>query len=119
MASQNEMHQETGVKETGTDNKSDTGKSIKTTNVETKEQQAPPFSEFDPFRTHRISEVSSETETFLGEMGLRPAGLENADENQLRTLSKDAEERQGWSETRSDAFRGVLRLGSGTPPPGS
>ena len=119
MASQNEMHPGTGNEPDSKSNENDsTAKSLPVV-VETKEQPAPPFSEFDPWRAHRYREVSSETSDFLDSMGLKSVGIESADEDQLRTLSKDAEERQGWSQTRSDAFRGIIRLGAILPPRGN
>ena len=118
MASQNEMHEGTRNeqdKKTDRDNSSGQTNPI---NVEAEKQPPPPFSEHDPFRAYRYSEVTSETQTFLDSMGLKASGFEDADENQLRTLSKDVEERQRWRQARSDAFRGIVRLGTATPPRG-
>ena len=116
MASQNEMHEGTrNAQDKKTDSNNSPGQTTPI-NVEAEKQPPPPFSEHDPFRSHRYREVTGQTQTFLDSMGLTASGFEDADENQLRTLSKDAEERQRWRPARSDAFIGIVRLGTVTPP---
>ena len=115
MESQNEMHQKSGNEEASGTNEEVKQKSGGTINVETVEQRPAPFSEFDPFRSTRISTLNSETQAFLSELGSEVTGFENLDENELRSLQKDAEERARWSQARSDAFSGILRLGVKTP----
>lgn len=116
MASQNEMHSESGIEKVeGTNTESGSGDS-RVTDLQTRDRQAAPFSEFDPFRADRTRQVISETDEFLGQINAQPNGFERASETDLQKLSEDAFERSKWSETRSDAFLGVLRLGRPVPP---
>lgn len=74
------------------------------------------FSDEDPFRTDRINQTVSEARTILSEVRAQPAGFEDLDAEALESLYKDAEERALWSEPRSDAFKGILRMALRTPP---
>eukprot|EP00918_Siedleckia_nematoides_P004062 GHVU01009148.1.p1 GENE.GHVU01009148.1~~GHVU01009148.1.p1 ORF type:complete len:345 (+),score=15.02 GHVU01009148.1:389-1423(+) len=104
-------------KNTESNKQSQTG-TTNTANMETTAQQPPPFSEFDPFRAARYRALSSETKALCDSVSIGITGIENLNEDQLRTLQEDAEERSRWSEARSDAFSGLLRLGATVPPRG-
>lgn len=115
MVPQDEMHQEAGPTEDKSTNQS-TGRSDNTATEPSPADERPaPFSDFDPFRTTRIDTLNSQTNEFLQGMGEKSAGLEGFNEDELRSLSSDAEERARWSEARQDAFRSILRLGAKVP----
>ena len=115
MASQDEMHPKPRDAKDNEVNKQDGQSDIGTTDLEARELPPAPFSEFDPFRTDRYRALNRETQTFLGELGAEAVGIEGLDENQLRSLQEDAEERERWQPARQDAFRGILRLGAAVP----
>ena len=115
MASQNESNPESGIGEAEKKNTADESKDSRGVNQTTREQPGAPFSEFDPFRAARIGEVHRQTDTLLQSVHREGVGLENADEELLRRLYEDAEERASWSEARQDAFTAILRLGKPTP----
>jgi len=75
-----------------------------------------PFSENDPFRATRISETVGQTASLLSEVQMEASGFQGATTEQFAALSRDAEERASWSQTRQDGFVGLLRLGKSTPP---
>lgn len=115
MASQNESDQkyrDGEVKESNGENDANTNSG---TGVQTQQQQAAPFSEFDPFRSTRIDTLRSEADQLLESLQVRVDGIEDATETELRNLHKNVSEYQGWSQTRKDAFTSVLRLGKPTP----
>ena len=118
MAPQDEVHEESRNVEDSKVHRQSGQSDAKSTKLETTEKQPAPFSEFDPFRATRYSTLNSETQDFLSGMGKQASGFENLDENQLRSLYSDAEERARWSQARQDAFTGILRLGTATPPRG-
>ena len=115
MASQDEVHSKPRDAKDNEVNKQDGQSDIGTTDVEARELPPAPFSEFDPFRADRYRSLNRETQTFLGELGAEAVGIEGLDENQLRSLQADAEERERWQPARQDAFRGILRLGAAVP----
>ena len=115
MAAQNESNPKSGdVQSEDKTQHSDNG-ATRGVSLESANKQPAPFSEFDPFRSQRITETRSETATFLAQFSLQPTGFENANESELLRLSEDAAERAQWSEAQSDAFSGVLRLAIPTP----
>ena len=118
MASQNEVHSESGNEKTEKGDRESTAEKGGSVDLETKDKQPAPFSEFDPFRATRTSTLVGETSALLEQVHLEPSFSEGTDEAMLRKLYADAEERSMWSETRSDAFLSVLRLGIPTPPRG-
>ena len=115
MASQDEVHQKPGNAQDNKSDKSDGSSDTRGTELEAKELPPAPFSEFDPFRTDRYRALNRETQTFLGELGAEAVGIEGLNEDQLRSLQEDAEERERWQPARQDAFRGILRLGAAVP----
>ena len=115
MASQDEMHERTRASENTESDRSDEPRGSKSVELETTERLAAPFSEFDPFRSSRIDTLHGETKSFLDTMGKQLSGFETTDEDELRSLQRDAEERQKWSQARQDAFRSILRLGATIP----
>lgn len=116
MASQNEVHKESGNDQVDKDDKQAGDQSTRSTELETREKQPPPFSEFDPFRATRYRTLNSETQNFFNPLGIEATGFDGVDESELRSLQEDAEERARWSKTRQDAFSGVVRLGTAVPP---
>ena len=116
MASQNEVHSETGNDKNTEDSRQLDSKPTGSTKLETTQQSPPPFSEYDPFRASRIDTLDSETKGFLNSLSLSATGIEKCNEDQLRALQEDAQERSRWSQTRQDAFNGILRLGAAIPP---
>lgn len=85
------------------------------TDVEAIYVQPEPWSEGDPLRANRIAEARSQTDSFLEEIRATGNGYGDLPPGQYRRLSEDAQERARWTKARSDAFRGILRLGIGTP----
>ena len=118
MASQDEMHEKSGVSQASESDKQTTVQPGEGTKLETPNQQPAPFSEFDPFRATRTAQVISETQAFLDPLGKTLTGTEGLNEDQLRSLSADAQERAQWSQAGQDAFTSLLRLGSTIPPRG-
>ena len=116
MASQDEVHQKSGDAQDKKSDRQDGSADVGSTELETKELSPAPFSEFDPFRTDRYRALNRETQTFLGELGAEAVGIEGLNEDQLRSLQEDAEERERWQPARQDAFRGIIRLGAAVPP---
>ena len=119
MAPQDEVHKESGNVEDSKIHRKSGPEDTSGNKLETTEKQPAPFSEFDPFRATRYSTLTSETQDFLSGMGKQASGFENLDEDQLRSLYSDVEERSRWSKARQDAFTGILRLGTATPPRGN
>ena len=115
MASQDEMHPQSRDAKDTENNQQSQNSATNAANMETTAQQPPPFSEFDPFRAARYRALSSETQALCDSVSIGITGIENLNEDQLRTLQEDAEERTRWSEARSDAFSGLLRLGAKVP----
>jgi tRNA/tmRNA/rRNA uracil-C5-methylase (TrmA/RlmC/RlmD family) len=116
MATQNEMHQESGNEKAEKDNQSTELQTSASSDLESREQRIEPFTDNDPYLPSRITETRSETEALLSGLSIKPVGFENVNRKQAKRLYEDAIERAGWSQARQDAFNGILRLGTSIPP---
>jgi len=88
----------------------------RTSDVASKELSVERFSESDPQRSARIAEVDGEASSFLSGLGYRMLRPEDMDTGEWRRLQRYGAEREGWNETTSNVFKGILRLGLRTPP---
>ena len=116
MAPQDEMHEKFGNEQVEGKTDKVHGSGDRGVDLAPEKKRPSPFSEFDPFRAVRISDLAGETDSFLATVSKKQTGIEGLDEDKLRSLQADAEERSRWSETRQDAFRGIIRLGAAVPP---
>lgn len=83
--------------------------------LEAKDIRARYYDHDDALRAERLAAVDGEASGFLSPVGVRPTGYEQLTPAQLRAVHRDVEEREGWSETQADVFRGILRLGKPVP----
>ena len=116
MAPPNESNSQPGTKEDQNNSRSDGYKNSNSNDLESREQQPEPYSDEDSYRAARIDSLVGETESLLAEVQSKAIGFDNATPEQLRNIHKDATEREGWSQTRTDGFISVLRFGRPTPP---
>ena len=116
MAPQNESDPQSGTQVAEGNNQQAVNTGVGSVDMATNDSEIQPFSEHDPFRTARIDTIDSQTRAFLQGLQVEPAGLEAADDDQLKQFYQDVKEREGWSEARTEAFQGVLRLARPVPP---
>lgn len=115
MEAPNESDTRTRNESPETDTGETSGRNVTRNDLETSNVEPSPFSELDPYRPARITSLRGETDEFLQEIQLEAVGFSGSNDEQLRHFLKDAEERAGWSQTRQDAFRSILRLGKPIP----
>lgn len=111
MATQNESNEKPRQTEVNREVTANEQPRDRSANMESDDAQIVPFSENDPFRAARIAETARETGELLETISCKAVGFEELDDDQIRRISEDAEERARWRPARQDGFRALLRLG--------
>ena len=115
MAPQNESDKKPGNDQVEGGDQESRSEGSGSAQLESGQQHYEPFSDADPFRPDRISQIRSANAALLQSIQTEPVGFENLTTEQYRSIYSDVEERTKWSSPTQDAFIGILRLGRKTP----